>query len=115
MTRRCRPYLRLVGNEDARLVSGVLQRASLCLVWEQIMDVRTRKLYKTLKGVHTNICTSVLFQAHRPWELVSGGLDAQMVRWDFGSGRHRNIWQMGMPVDGCSHPCLCRNICHFDS
>lgn len=39
--------------------------------------------YKTLRRGHRNICSSVVFQPHRQGEVISGGLDCQMIRWNF--------------------------------
>lgn len=61
----------------------------------KVINVRTHQLHKTLKGAHTNICAAVAFRPHHPWELLSGGLDAQVVRWNFATGRPLRQWQMG--------------------
>ncbi len=61
----------------------------------KIINVRTQELHKTLRGSHTNICAAVAFRPHHPWEVLSGGLDAQAVRWNFASGRPLRTWQMG--------------------
>ena len=50
--------------------------------------------YKTLRRGHTNICTAVAFRPHRPWELLSGGLDATVVRWDYSRLRPLHSWNL---------------------
>jgi len=40
------------------------------------------------------ICSAVQFRPHHPWEVMSGGLDSRMLRWDYGSGRVRHSWNM---------------------
>eukprot|EP00959_Pyramimonas_sp_CCMP1952_P219107 4581101-Pyramimonas_sp.AAC.2 len=72
------------------------------------------------------ICSSVQFRPHQPWEgnecsvqhserihavssetrhtrhalaVVSGGLDSAMVHWDFNAGRIKNRWNMGMHAE----------------
>lgn len=45
------------------------------------------KLYKKCKRHHTNICSSVTFHPSKHWEMVSGGLDCQLVLWDYSRGR----------------------------
>ena len=45
----------------------------------KIMDIRQHCLYKTLRSVHTNICSSMQFNPCRPWEVISGGLDSKIV------------------------------------
>ena len=49
---------------------------------------------RALRGGHANICAAVAFRPHRPWELLSGGLDGALVRWEFSTGRPRRTWQM---------------------
>lgn len=61
----------------------------------KIINIRTHQLHKTLIGCHSNICAAVSFRPHNPWELLSGGLDAQVVRWNFATGRPVRRWQMG--------------------
>ncbi len=61
----------------------------------KIVNVRTHQLHKTLTGCHSNICAAVSFRPHNPWELLSCGLDAQLVRWNFATGRPVRRWQMG--------------------
>jgi len=49
----------------------------------KIIDVALRKSYKALSRQHDNICSSAQFRPGRQWDLVSGGLDANVVHWDF--------------------------------
>lgn len=50
--------------------------------------------YKTLRRGHSNICAAVAFRPHRPWELLSGGLDSTVVRWDFNRLRPLQSWNL---------------------
>ena len=50
--------------------------------------------YKTLRRGHTNICAAVAFRPHRPWDLLSGGLDCRAVSWDFSRLRPVRTWDM---------------------
>lgn len=34
----------------------------------KVIDLQSRKLQKTLRGIHTNICSTVQFHPQRPWE-----------------------------------------------
>lgn len=61
----------------------------------KIINVHIHELHKTLRGSHTNICAAVAFRPHQPWEVLSCGLDAQAVRWNFATGRPLRTWQMG--------------------
>ncbi|EDO28438.1 predicted protein, partial [Nematostella vectensis] len=53
----------------------------------KVIDLQEKRLFKTLSRVHTNICSTVQFRPHRPWGLVSGGMDYRVAHWDFSSGR----------------------------
>ena len=48
----------------------------------KMVDLSGKRLYKTLRK-HTNICTSVCFIPHRKKELLSGGCDNKLIRWDY--------------------------------
>jgi WD40 repeat protein len=50
--------------------------------------------YKTLRRGHSNICSAVAFRPHRPWELLSGGLDCTVVKWDFSRLRTLHGWSL---------------------
>lgn len=53
----------------------------------RIYDLSTHRLYKTLRGQHSNICSAAPFRPNAPWDLVSGGLDGVILFWDFSRGR----------------------------
>ena len=53
----------------------------------RIIDTENHRLFKTLSGPHSNICATAKFLPKRPWELVSGGMDCKVVRWDFSRPR----------------------------
>lgn len=53
----------------------------------KVIDVENLCLYRSLSRQHGNICSTVKFNARKPWEIFSGGLDCQLVRWDFSRGR----------------------------
>ncbi|KAJ8616527.1 hypothetical protein MRB53_035899 [Persea americana] len=72
----------------------------------KIIDTRQKCLYKTLRAVHTSICSSVQFLPWRPWEVVTGGLDAKLVMWDFSRGRPYKVVDFGMP-DMDNHESSC--------
>ncbi|KAF9621846.1 hypothetical protein IFM89_028434 [Coptis chinensis] len=63
----------------------------------KIIDIRQHCLYKTLRSGHTSICSSVQFLPWRPWEVITGGLDAKLVMWDFSKGRPCKIMDFGLP------------------
>jgi WD40 repeat protein len=49
----------------------------------KIYDLRQRRLYRTLRRSHTNICSSAQFHPQQESKLVSGGLDTYLILWDF--------------------------------
>lgn len=53
----------------------------------KVIDMETLCLYRSLSRQHDNICSTVKFNARKPWEIFSGGLDCQLIRWDFSRGR----------------------------
>lgn len=53
----------------------------------KIIDLSSGTLFRTLTGAHSNICSCARFSPSKPWEVVSGGLDCKIVRWDLGRGR----------------------------
>ncbi|CAM6050438.1 unnamed protein product [Sphagnum compactum] len=57
----------------------------------KVINLQNHKLFKTLQGVHSNICSSAVFHPRRPWEVVSGGLDSKIVKWDFSRGRPLHV------------------------
>ena len=71
-----------------------------------VVDAATHVLQKVLRGAHAgSLCSAVAFRPRRPWELLSGGLDARLARWDFArGGRPLAEWAMGGQAewDGCS-------------
>ncbi|CAA7402380.1 unnamed protein product [Spirodela intermedia] len=66
----------------------------------KIIDAHQKSLYKTLRSVHNNICSSVQFLSWRPWLAVTGGLDSKLVLWDFSKGRPQNIIDFATPNPG---------------
>ncbi|KAG6549191.1 hypothetical protein Mapa_009177 [Marchantia paleacea] len=57
----------------------------------KVIDLNNNKLCKTLRGVHTSICSAVQFHPQKPWEVISGGLDSKIVKWDISKGRQLKI------------------------
>ena len=52
----------------------------------KIFNLQTKQVYKTLRK-HTNICSSVAFRPNRPWDLLSAGMDCNLLQWDFSKNR----------------------------
>lgn len=53
----------------------------------KVVDVDGKKIKHTLTNFHDGICSTVKFSVKKPWELLSGGLDCTIGRWDFSRGR----------------------------
>ncbi|WOL09111.1 WD repeat-containing protein 53 [Canna indica] len=62
----------------------------------KIIDTCQKSLYRTLRMVHTSICSSIQFVPWKPWTVVSGGLDLKLAVWDFSKGRPYNVIDYGM-------------------
>lgn len=62
-----------------------------------ILDLQSGKLVKMLTGGHSSIASTVAFREHSPWEVLSGGLDKQIIRWNFSSGKPMKRWRLGEP------------------
>ena len=64
----------------------------------KVVDIQSGRLFKTLKRKHESICSTVQFRPSRPWEIVSGGMDFNVISWDFSSGRslqELNVQELG--------------------
>lgn len=49
---------------------------------------------RLIKG-HTNIASSAVFQGQNSWQVVSGGLDCQILCWDFSGDTVLQRWDLG--------------------
>ncbi|XP_012736682.2 WD repeat-containing protein 53 [Fundulus heteroclitus] len=59
----------------------------------RILEIPGGKVCRTLRR-HTNICSSVAFRPHRPNNLVSVGLDMQVILW--GLQKTRPLWTLNL-------------------
>ena len=53
----------------------------------KIYDTRKNSVYRTLRNRHKNICSSAVFLPTRPDEIVTGGLDSQILVWNHSTVR----------------------------
>ena len=53
----------------------------------KLLSVQERRVFKTLKNGHENICSTVAFRPGKPWDLLSGGLDSKLIHWDFSKAK----------------------------
>lgn len=65
-----------------------------------VVDLVQNKKHKTMRGGHVNLCSTVAFRPRRSWEILSGGLDCRLVRWDFSRGVPKGAWEMGAEKEG---------------
>ncbi|XP_029964477.1 LOW QUALITY PROTEIN: WD repeat-containing protein 53 [Salarias fasciatus] len=59
----------------------------------RVLELPAGKVSRTLRR-HTNICSSVAFRPHRPNNLVSAGLDMQVMLW--GLQKTRPLWTLNL-------------------
>ncbi|XP_054474806.1 WD repeat-containing protein 53 [Anoplopoma fimbria] len=59
----------------------------------RVLELPGGKVSRTLRR-HTNICSSVAFRPHRPNNLVSAGLDMQVMLW--GLQKTRPLWTINL-------------------
>lgn len=60
----------------------------------KIISITEKRLYKTLRRKHTNICATVCFRVRKPWEIFSGGMDCNLIHWDFSRPKCLNQFNM---------------------
>ncbi len=53
----------------------------------KVFSVQDRRVFKTMKNGHENICSAVAFRPGKPWDLLSGGLDSKLIHWDFSKAK----------------------------
>ena len=49
----------------------------------KIFDTTSNKVFRTLRNKHKNICSTLCFRNGFANELVSGGLDCQLILWNY--------------------------------
>ncbi|KAM8769090.1 WD repeat-containing protein 53 isoform 1-T2 [Acanthopagrus schlegelii] len=59
----------------------------------RVLELPGGKVFRTLRR-HTNICSSVAFRPHRPNNLLSAGLDMQVMLW--GLQKTRPLWTLNL-------------------
>ncbi|GIL52789.1 hypothetical protein Vafri_8467 [Volvox africanus] len=60
----------------------------------QVYDLTAGRLFKSIRNVHSNICSSVAFRGHKPWDLLTGGLDCTIAKYDFSRPKCVDRWDM---------------------
>ncbi|XP_029302176.1 WD repeat-containing protein 53 [Cottoperca gobio] len=59
----------------------------------RVLELPGGKVFRSLRR-HTNICSSVAFRPHRPNNLLSAGLDMQVMLW--GLQKTRPLWTLNL-------------------
>ncbi|KAJ3591206.1 hypothetical protein NHX12_009153 [Muraenolepis orangiensis] len=75
-------------NEDGSFLAAVDDSGAV-----RILDIAEGKVCRTLRR-HTNICSSVAFRPKRPNNLVSAGLDMQVILWS--QQKTRPLWTLNL-------------------
>lgn len=57
-----------------------LTQHSLLRTTLQVVDLAAGRAFKCLRAAHSNIASALSFRPHRPWELLSGGMDMTVAR-----------------------------------
>ena len=60
-----------------------------------VVDLEARTLVRALKTGHTNIASSAIFHGQNAWQVLSGGLDCQLLCWDFSGDVIHQRWNLG--------------------
>ncbi|XP_051935225.1 WD repeat-containing protein 53 [Hippocampus zosterae] len=85
------------GEEEINALALNESRSTLALADDsgvvRILELPGGKVCRTLRR-HTNICSSVAFRPHRPNNVVSAGLDMQVMLW--GLQKTRPIWSLNL-------------------
>ena len=68
----------------------------------KVISLADKKVFKTLRRKHTNICSTVCFRLRKPWEIFSGGMDCNLIHWDFSRPRCMNQFNMQEILDAPS-------------
>ncbi|KAL6045429.1 WD repeat-containing protein 53, partial [Balamuthia mandrillaris] len=90
-------------NQLALSVNGEYLAACDDAAEVKVVQWEKNRLFKTLRSQHTNICSSLSFRGRsKPWELITGGLDCQLVQWDFSKGRTINVFHQLVESEGSS-------------
>ncbi|CAL8362034.1 unnamed protein product [Merluccius merluccius] len=75
-------------NEDGSFLAAADDSGAV-----RILDLAEGKVCRTLRR-HTNICSSVAFRPKRPNNLVSAGLDMQVILWS--QQKTRPLWTLNL-------------------
>ena len=99
------PAHRYAFNDDEINAVSVSARGdALCAADDSgavvVVDVSDRagfdgKLVKRLRGGHENIASGAVFRHHKPWDVISGGLDCAVCKWDYSRGAPVAKWRVG--------------------
>lgn len=108
------PCFTLQGNSDEVGCVAVNQQGSYLAAADDagdvfVFDLAKRAVFKAIGGAHSNIASGVCFRPHRPWELITGGLDSRVVKCDFSRGK---VLQVRFVAKSCCwRLCLATAVC----
>ncbi|KAK9712083.1 hypothetical protein K7432_007373 [Basidiobolus ranarum] len=98
------PSITYEANEDEINQIAINEKSTLLATCDdngevKVIDISTQKLVKRFRQSHNNIAMSVSFRAKKPWEVFSGGLDNQLIQWDFSRGSPIQVFDMSEDID----------------
>ena len=64
----------------------------------KVIDNQESRLFKTLSRRHDNICASIQFRHKKSWQILSAGLDCNIINWDFSNGKPLQIFNMSSHI-----------------
>lgn len=59
-----------------------------------VVHAAAGRQYKGIRNVHRSLCSSVAFRPHKPWDLLSSGLDSTIAKYDFSRPKCIDRWDM---------------------
>ncbi|XP_050405183.1 WD repeat-containing protein 53 isoform X2 [Patella vulgata] len=60
----------------------------------KIINLLEKKMFRTLRNKHTNICSTIIFRPNRQQDIVSAGLDGKLIHWLYPNHKCLNQFNM---------------------
>lgn len=99
-TGACAPFAKFTYNKDEVNCVAVNAKGTLLASADDsgsiaVIDIAAGTLVRSMNRAHKSIASCVSFRRHKPWELITGGLDSTMLALDFSSGKVLRRWSIG--------------------
>lgn len=72
----------------------------------QLFDLAAAQSLPPLMNAHDSLCGSVAFNPTLDWQLVTGGMDAMVVEWDYRRALRSSEWSLAPPPEQASSQLL---------